>query len=154
MVQVVSEVGRLRRVIVHPPGAALERMLPKHIDPSSPSYLLFDDLVDVRAAADEHAQLCQVLGTSAEVLYFQDLLATTIENAECRRSLIDEVAQLEGLTGAQVAGLASLDAVDLARSLVVGTLGGELTGEPLFAPAPKCEPFWAPKPQNSTRRLI
>ncbi len=136
MVQVVSEVGRLRRVIVHPPGAALERMLPEHIDPASPSYLLFDDLVDVRAAADEHNQLCQVLGTAAEVFYFQELLASTIENEERRRSLIDEVAQLEGLGAAQVREMEALGPIELAKSLVVGTLGGELTGEPLFAPAP------------------
>ena len=136
MVEVVSEVGRLRRVIVHPPGGALERMLPEHIDRSSPKYLLFDDLVDVRAAADEHEQLCQVLATSAEVIHFQDLLASTIENAECRRNLIDEVAQLEDLTAAQVAGLEAMDSTHLAKSLVVGTMGGGLQGEPLFAPAP------------------
>jgi len=136
MIQVVSEVGRLRRVIVHPPGPALERMLPDHIDPASPSYLLFDDLVDVRAAQDEHRQLCAVLGSAAEVLYFQDLLATTLENAERRRSLIDDVAQLEGLTGTQTGALETLSSTELAQTLVVGTVGGRLDGEPLFSPSP------------------
>ena len=136
MIQVVSEVGRLRRVIVHPPGPSLERMLPEHIDPSSPSYLLFDDLVDVRAAQDEHHQLCEVLGSAAEVLYFQDLLATTLESPERRRSLIDDVAQLEGLSGSQMGNLEALSAVELAQSLVVGTVGGYLDGEHLFAPSP------------------
>jgi len=136
MIQVVSEVGRLRRVIVHPPGPSLERMLPEHIDPSSPSYLLFDDLVDVRAAQDEHQQLCEVLGSAAEVLYFQDLLGTALESEERRRALIDDVAQLEGLTGQQAGLLETLSATDLAQSLIVGTAGGRLDGEPLFAPAP------------------
>ena len=136
MIQVVSEVGRLRRVIVHPPGPALERMLPKHIDQASPSYLLFDDLVDVRAAQDEHRQLCEVLGASAEVLYFQDLLATTLENVESRRALMDDVAQLEGLSGPQMGALEALSATELAQTMVVGTVGGRLDGEPVFAPAP------------------
>jgi len=136
MIQVVSEVGRLRRVIVHAPGAALERMLPEHIDPASPSYLLFDDLVDVRASADEHAQLCDVLGTVAEVLHFQDLLTETLDSASHRRSLIEDVAQLEGLDDRALAKLEGLTTSELAQTMVVGTVGGRLDGEPLFAPAP------------------
>jgi arginine deiminase len=136
MIQVVSEVGRLRSVIIHPPGPAMERMLPEHIDPSSPSYLLFDDLVDVRAAADEHAQLCDVLASVAEVVPFQDLLSDTLEDPARRASLLTEVAQLEGLSSAEAAGLEGLSAQSLAASLVVGTVGGQVDGTPLFAPAP------------------
>ena len=62
-----SEVDRLRRVVVKPPGLALSRMLPQHIHPGSEHYLLFDDLVDVPSAQEEHAQLCAVLATAAEV---------------------------------------------------------------------------------------
>ena len=55
MVQVFSEVGRLRRVVIQAPGLAHERMLPAHIEPSSPHYALFDDLIDVVQARREHA---------------------------------------------------------------------------------------------------
>ena len=136
MINVVSEVGRLRSVVIQPPGPAMERMLPEHIDPASPSYLLFDDLVDVRSAADEHVQLCDVLASVAEVVPFQSLLADTLEDRARARSLIDDIAVHEGLTDHQAGQLAGLDATALAASLIVGTVGGQVGGEPLFAPAP------------------
>ena len=135
MINVVSEVGRLRSVVIHPPGPAMERMLPEHIDPASPSYLLFDDLVDVRAAADEHEQLCNVLASVAEVVPFQRLLADTLEDTARKRSLLDDIAVHEGLTDHQAGQLAGLDSTALAASLVAGTVGSG-GGEPLFAPAP------------------
>ena len=136
MINVVSEVGRLRSVIVHPPGPAMERMLPEHIDPSSPNYLLFDDLVDVRAAADEHQQLCDVLQTAAEVVPFQSLLSETLADDQKRAALIADVGQHEGLSAAQLDELAPLSAEELAATMVVGTIGGMPAGPPLFSPAP------------------
>ena len=114
----------------------MERMLPEHIDPASPSYLLFDDLVDVRAAADEHEQLCDVLASVAEVVPFQRLLADTLEDTTRKRSLLDDIAVHEGLTDHQAGQLVGLDSTSLAASLVAGTVGGQVGGEPLFAPAP------------------
>ena len=67
MLKVTSEVARLKRVVVQRPGDALAHMLPRHIEPGSAHYLLFDDLVHVPDAQKEHDQMCQVLGTSAEV---------------------------------------------------------------------------------------
>lgn len=136
MINVVSEVGRLRAVVVHPPGAAMERMLPEHIDPSSPNYLLFDDLVDVRAAADEHRQLRDVLATAAEVIPFQRLLAETLEDPDRRAALIRDVAEHEGLRPQGRGVLESLDAETLAGALIVGTDNAQADGRPLFDPAP------------------
>ena len=136
MIKVVSEVGRLRAVVVHPPGAAMERMLPQHIDPSSPNYLLFDDLVDVRAAADEHRQLRDVLATAAEVIPFQRLLAETLEDPDRRAALIRDVAEHEGLRPQGRGVLESLDAETLAGALIVGTDNAQADGRPLFDPAP------------------
>ena len=136
MIKVVSEVGRLRSVVIHPPGPAMERMLPEHIDPASPQYLLFDDLVDVRAASDEHQQLCDVLASVAEVVPFQTLLGEALIDDESRSALIEDVAQAERLRDRQVAQLAALDPEALAATMVVGTIGGSLSGKPIFAPAP------------------
>jgi len=136
MISVVSEVGRLRTVIVHPPGAALERMLPEHIHPASPRYLLFDDLVDVRAAADEHRQLCDVLASVAEVVHFQSLLSDVLDDGARRGALIAQVARLEALSDVDAAKLEGCSAESLAASMVVGTVGGMVDGEALFAPAP------------------
>ena len=57
MIKVTSEVDRLRRVVVKRPGPALGRMLPRHIDPNSPDYLLFDDLVHLSEAQAEQGSV-------------------------------------------------------------------------------------------------
>jgi len=136
MIRVNSEVERLQRVIVQSPGPALERMLPEHIVPESSQYLLFDDLVDVREACREHEALCRVLGTMAEVVHFQDLLTEVLGDDERCGALIGEVAALHGLQDSVQRSLSSLSPTELAASLIVGTLGGQVDGEPLFHPAP------------------
>jgi arginine deiminase len=136
MLQVNSEVNRLRRVVVQPPGPALDRILPEHIVPESSGYLLFDDLVDTRLAAKEHAQLSEVLGAFAEVIVFQDLLSEALVDPDCRSALIEQVAQLHQLDERDVAVLEALDPTALAATLVVGTEGGDVDGPALFPPAP------------------
>jgi len=136
MIRVNSEVARLRRVVVQTPGPALERMMPEHILPESSQYLLFDDLVDVPLAREEHRALCDVLRTMAEVLEFQELLADVLEDEDRRSTLIGDTVALHDLSDAAERTLASMGARDLADTMVVGTAGGEVDGEPLFHPAP------------------
>ncbi len=136
MIRVTSEVERLRRVVVQPPGPALERMLPEHIVPESSQYLLFDDLVDVPQAQREHRQLCDVLASVAEVLHFQDLLADVLELESARGALIEDVTALHSLSDSQERMLRSMDAKSLAATMVVGTAGGDVDEEALFHPAP------------------
>lgn len=126
-----SEVDRLRRVVVKTPGVALASMLPEHIHPGSESYLLFDDLVHVPSAQEEHAQLAAVLSTAAEVLDLDDLLLAALEDASLRRRLIPEIAQLEALSGPMMQRLGELDAPELALALVAGIVGGERVMHPL-----------------------
>jgi len=136
MIRVNSEVARLRRVVVQPPGAALERMMPEHIVPESSQYLLFDDLVDVPLAQEEHKELCEVLGTMAEVVVFQDLLTEVLEDEDRRRALIAQTMVLHRLSDSQERTLLSMGSVDLAATMVVGTAGGQVDGSHLFHPAP------------------
>ena len=136
MIRVNSEVQRLRRVVVQSPGPALERMLPEHVVPESSKYLLFDDLVDVPQAQSEHSELCDVLATMAQVLQFQDLLAEVLDNPESRQGLITQTAALHGLSDSTQRSLQSMSGAELAATMVVGTAGGEVGGEPLFHPAP------------------
>ncbi|RME21047.1 MAG: arginine deiminase [Deltaproteobacteria bacterium] len=136
MIRVTSEIGRLRRVVVQPPGIAHERMLPRHIDPTSPDYLLFDDLIHVPTARDEHAQLQAVLGVVAEVVEFEDLLREALEEPEVRADVIEQIGIHYDLHGSQRAVLESLDAAELAPTLIVGTVGGGLDAVELFPPIP------------------
>ena len=136
MVQVFSEVGRLRRVVIQAPGPAHERMLPAHIEPSSPHYALFDDLIDVVQARREHAQLSAVLQSVAEVHQFEDLVVDVLAQKDARSQVLDAVSGQCRLSDGDRTTLEGLDPTALMRSLLVGTLGGEIDGQELFPPIP------------------
>ena len=52
MVNVTSEIGRLRRVLIHEPGPEVDRMVPPMMEE-----LLFDDILFGDRARDEHRRL-------------------------------------------------------------------------------------------------
>ena len=69
-----SEVGRLRKVMVHRPELSLERLTPENHDE-----LLFDDVLWVERAQLEHDQFVDLLRKrGVEVYYLQQLLAETL----------------------------------------------------------------------------
>ena len=135
-VSVLSEVGRLRHVVVQPPGPALERMLPAHIEEGSADYLLFDDLVHVPQARAEHDRLREVLSAVARVSVLEDLVADVLSEAAARDDVIERIALHHHLGDADARRLEGLDARALTQTLIVGTLGGSLDGPELFAPLP------------------
>ena len=82
-----SEVGRLRKVIVHRPGLEQRRLTPENVEE-----LLFDDVIWVRQAKVEHAAFVQVLKErGVEVFDAEDLLLETLEVPEGKRWLLDQV---------------------------------------------------------------
>ncbi|MGP3982880.1 arginine deiminase [Streptomyces sp. KR80] len=84
-----SEAGRLRRVILHRPDLELKRLTPSNKDA-----LLFDDLLWVRRARQEHDGFADVLrDLGIEVHLFGDLLAETMEVPEAHRLVLDRVFQ-------------------------------------------------------------
>jgi arginine deiminase len=58
----MSEIGRLRRVLVHEPGGEVEQMTP-----STARELLYNDIVPVESVRREHQELQKVLRIFAEV---------------------------------------------------------------------------------------
>ena len=86
---VYSEVGKLRKVMVHRPELSLKRLTPSNHDE-----LLFDDVLWVERAQLEHDQFVQCMrDRGTEVLYFQTLLAETLASSdEARRKMIELVA--------------------------------------------------------------
>ncbi|MDF2968018.1 MAG: arginine deiminase [Nocardioidaceae bacterium] len=80
-----SEVGRLRTVLLHRPGAELRRLTPRNNDS-----LLFDDIPWVDRAQDEHDAFAQALrDRGIEVLYLVELLAETLADPAARASAIE-----------------------------------------------------------------
>ncbi|UNS99492.1 arginine deiminase [Streptomyces tubbatahanensis] len=82
-----SETGRLRRVIVHRPGLELKRLTPTNKDD-----LLFDDVLWVRRARQEHDAFVGTLRErGVEVHLFGDLLAGAMDVPAARALVLDRV---------------------------------------------------------------
>ena len=75
-----SEVGTLRRVIVHRPGLEHTRLTPANAEE-----LLFDDVLWVRRAKQEHDSFGEIMRERGiEVLEVEDLLAETLAKPDAR----------------------------------------------------------------------
>ena len=124
-----SEVGRLRTVLVHRPGRALERLTPHNREE-----YLFDDLVWVERAQREHDDFVAVLrDRGVEVLYLRDLLVETLEaSAEARYHVVARAVSAYTVGPSLVqdlrAYLVALPAARLAGVLIEGLLIDEIDG--------------------------
>jgi arginine deiminase len=84
--RVDSEVGKLRKVLVHRPDLSLRRLTPTNREE-----LLFDDVLWVRKARGEHDKFVGHLERrGAEVFYLDDLLSEVLKNPEARVFVIDK----------------------------------------------------------------
>jgi arginine deiminase len=82
-----SEVGTLRKVLVHRPGLEHTRLTPSNVEE-----LLFDEVIWVKRAKEEHDAFCGVMrDRGVEVFYAEDLLAEVLAIAEARNWVLDQV---------------------------------------------------------------
>lgn len=117
-IQVHSEIGRLRRVLVHRPGREIDRMVPSMMES-----LLFDDILFGDDAREEHEAFRRVLEIAgAEVLDPQDLLAEVLAEEGPRRAMLAELEADYGASPALIARLSDLDPRALAATLVEGVI--------------------------------
>ena len=80
-----SEVGQLRKVMVHRPGLDIARLTP-----SNHKELLFDDSVWVERAQQQHDAFVDIMRSQgAEVLYIEHLLAEALANPDARKYAIE-----------------------------------------------------------------
>ena len=80
-----SEVGQLRRVLLNRPERALT-----HLTPSNCHDLLFDDVLAVEAAGEEHDAFAETLRSQdVEVLLLHDLLVETLAVPQARDWLLN-----------------------------------------------------------------
>jgi arginine deiminase len=115
-----SEVGKLRRVMIHRPDLELKRLTPANHDE-----LLFDDVLWVKKASEQHDAFADVLrGQGVEVLYLEELFAQTLELPEARRWVLERSVTPFTLGAGMVdevrAYLQEVDPVVLADHLIGG----------------------------------
>jgi arginine deiminase len=121
-----SEVGTLRVVVLHRPGAELQRLTPRNND-----RLLFDGMPWVARAQQEHDAFADLLRSrGVEVLLLADLLTEALASGAARIQGISAAvdARRLGLPLAKElsAYLRTLDAAPLARVLMAGMTFNEL----------------------------
>ena len=120
-----SEVGRLRRVMLHRPGLELRRLTP-----STARELLFDGVLWVGRAREEHDEFAAALAArGVEIVYLEDLLADVLEQPQVRSELVQSLGPpLLGPTlGPEVREwLLALPAAELADHLIAGVTFDEL----------------------------
>ena len=126
---VYSEVGKLRKVLVHRPDLSLKRLTPSNCEE-----LLFDGVLWVKKARWEHdAFVDQMRSRGIEVVLVHDLLTETMKDPEARKWLLDRkvTANEQGLVFSQElrSWLNEMDAADLATYLIGGLLVRELPAE-------------------------
>jgi arginine deiminase len=119
-VGVTSEVGTLRRVLLHRPDLELRRLTPANHDA-----LLFDDVLWVRRARQEHDAFADLLRErGVEVLLLADLLAEALVEPEVRDDVIGASLRAgalgPSLTPAISDWLAALPSDELAARLIGG----------------------------------
>jgi arginine deiminase len=126
-----SEVGVLERVLLHRPDLELQRLTP-----SNAADLLFDDVLWVKRARQEHDAFADTLrDRGVEVLLVGDLLAEVLKDDQARRwvieSTITPAAFGPGLREVVAEHLGGLDVHQLARHLI-----GGLTRDEIDVPLP------------------
>ncbi|MCL2557575.1 MAG: arginine deiminase [Treponema sp.] len=86
-VNVKSEIGKLKKVLVHRPGSELLNLTPDTL-----GELLFDDIPFLRIARQEHDFFSKILEENgAEVIYLEDLVAQVLDqDGELRKQFLDQ----------------------------------------------------------------
>ncbi len=116
-----SEVGRLRKVMVHRPELSMQRLTPTNHDD-----LLFDDVLWVERAQYEHDQfVSKMQERGVEVYLLQTLLAEALAASEEGRQKLIELAASEYTVGLSLvdevrATLAAMKPDQLATHLIGG----------------------------------
>ena len=79
-----SEIGRLRKVMLHRPGGELENLMPEYLE-----RLLFDDIPSLREAQRDHDSFAACLRSQGvEVVYLADLVVQSLTDGQVREELI------------------------------------------------------------------
>jgi arginine deiminase len=92
-INVYSEIGKLKKVLLHRPGRELENLMPEYLD-----RLLFDDIPYLKIAQQEHDAFANIFRENgAEVVYLEDLVVESLINDEIKSKFIDEYIEEAGI---------------------------------------------------------
>lgn len=122
-IQVNSEIGKLKTVLLHEPGEELHNLTPKHLDD-----LLFDDIPWLPLAKKEHQQFAQTfIDNGVKVVYLTDLVKEALDTSlEVKQQFIQQFvreANINSVTLSQVV-IDYLSSFKDTKALVLKTIAG------------------------------
>ena len=89
-VNVKSEIGRLRRVMLHRPGIELANLMPDYLE-----RMLAEDTPDVRRAGEEHDVFASILRSNGvDVVYIEDMFTEVVRDDEIRKKFIHDFVEV------------------------------------------------------------
>jgi arginine deiminase len=89
-VNVQSEIGRIKGVIVHTPGAEVENMTPENAERA-----LYSDILNLSVAIPEYNEFMGVLKKRTKVFEVVDLLKKVLEKESVRENLLEKICDHE-----------------------------------------------------------
>lgn len=115
-VSVSSEIKQLKKVIIHTPGHELELMTP-----DTAEEVLYDDILNLKAARFQHAQLKNILSKVSQPLEVKDLLEDILHDEKVHSEMVNTIcSNLEAPE--HINDLMELEPKILAERLITGTL--------------------------------
>lgn len=115
-VRIESEIGKLRRVIIHNPGSEIEAMTPREAERD-----LYNDIIPLFAVQREYAKLRDFLRKVAKTYELSDLLAECLANENDKLEFLKEYSHINPIAHI-IDQLALLPAQQLAQSLLAGII--------------------------------
>lgn len=113
---VTSEIGKLRRVLVHLPGREIDLMVPPMM-----AQLLFDDILYGQVAREEHRRFQQLIRFVAdEVVDLQDLLEEVLQDGEAKDFIVRDLGKRNRLSRKLIGRLLDHPPDKLAETLISG----------------------------------
>lgn len=121
-VNVFSEIGELKSVLIHRPGDEVENLTPEYLN-----RLLFDDIPFKNKAIEEHNFFANLLRKKGvEVLYIEELVAETLDqNPNIKNEFVDQFIS-EGKINKNYQQeyknyLTNLSNLDMVKKMIAGT---------------------------------
>lgn len=126
-IRVTSEIGTLKKVLLHRPGRELLNLTPDTLE-----RLLFDDIPYLKDAQDEHDKFAQALrDNDIEVVYLEDLMAEVIKDSSLRKQFLNQFIEEGGIKTQREHDMVFnfLDSIKDEKELVLKTMEGVRTHE-------------------------
>lgn len=120
-INITSEIGELKKVMLHRPGKEIENLVPQYLD-----RLLFDDIPYLKEAQKEHDGFANILKENGvQVYYLEELLADSLKDQPVKEEFLLKFLKESKVTSNQIKEslkeyLLSMDTKDMVDNLIAG----------------------------------